>query len=58
MARMNHVDYIQAHWRTNATDTGLEWVKCGPECTHPVEDPIVYELCSVIVDADDIEWLA
>lgn len=28
------MDYILRHWRTNSTDTGLEWTPCGPDCTH------------------------
>ena len=32
------VDFTLAHWRTNSSDTGLEWVPCGPECTHYSND--------------------
>jgi hypothetical protein len=31
------MDFILAHWRTNADDTGLEWVPCGPDCSHQPE---------------------
>jgi hypothetical protein len=32
--RQKSIEFVVSHWRTNSTDTGLEWVPCGPDCTH------------------------
>lgn len=35
--QQERMDFTRAHWRTNSTDTGLEWTPCGPDCTHQPE---------------------